>query len=47
MTWKNKSLVMTYFRAKHYHRREAVSLLSSGWGQVVHTHYSHQATLAI
>jgi hypothetical protein len=35
---------MTYFRMSdsHYHRRGAVSLLSSGWDQVVPTRYGRQ-----
>src|SRR5690625_948641 len=35
--------LLSHGEAPHYHRRGAVSLLSSAWGQVVPTRYGRQA----
>ncbi len=34
--------LLSHGETPHYHRRKAVSLLSSGWNQVVHTRYCRQ-----
>ena len=35
--------LLSHEETSHYHRRGAVSLLSSGWDQVVPTRYGRQA----
>ena len=37
--------LLSHGETPHYHRRYVVSLLSSGWGQVVPTFYGRQAIL--
>ena len=38
-------VLLSHGETPHYHWRRAVSLLSSGWDQVVHTRYRRQAKL--
>ena len=37
--------LLSHGETPHYHRRSVVSLLSSGWDQVVPTRYGRQAIL--
>ena len=36
--------LLSHGETPHYHRRKAVSLLSSGWDQVVHARYGRQTS---
>ena len=44
--WMPDNVLLSHGETPHYHRRRAVSLLSSGWDQVVHTRYGRQAIRA-
>ncbi len=43
---KPGNVLLSHGEAPHYHRRRTISLLSSGWVQVVLALYGHQVNLS-